>query len=335
MIKLTDLVKELSLEKGHASGKSSADISIEGMIDLLSVKGMRQYDFENNDEANSLVQPLINDLLAKNQPIAEQGQYKLFFKKASGEHKFYLVDTKAPTVDMTFVGVMKLEPTYSSYTFNTQKAFELKTYQVHWSNVGIEYRGKGLGKVMYTLVYQHVSSLGAALASDSMLYEGSSGMWRSYMPSIAKYFGVIIEGVILPVTKEDVSDTSLVDKAGIDAFIAMENPPTLIRKISYNVKGLSFANGEYGIIEARYQSINDKLTLGYGDDVEETYFMNIVDDSSSLKELFKSLNETGVTSTGDLSSAGNPDQLKCVIFAFEDTLIVVKQVGGGLVAVTI
>jgi GNAT superfamily N-acetyltransferase len=260
-MKLIDILKELnelSMQKGHATNKSSADIGIEGMITLISVKNMRKYDFEEDFEKNKLVEPLINDLLAKNNPIGEDGQYKLLGKTQLGEHKFYLIDTKAPTVDMVFVGTMTLEKYDEGFVYNVQTAFDLNMFQVHWSNVGAEYRGKGLGKVMYTLVYQYLSSKGYAMASDGMLFEGSSGMWRTYMPGIASYFGIMMRDILLPVTKADVADTSLVENADLDGFVAMENPPKIVRKIAHNVQGLSFAKGEYGVTTIFSTEIEEK-----------------------------------------------------------------------------
>jgi hypothetical protein len=326
-MKLIDILKEineLSLPKGHASSKSSSDIGIEGMITLISVKNMVKYDFEEDINKNKLVEPLLNDILAKNTPIAENGQYKLFLKVQSGESKFFLIDTQAPTVDMVFVGVMKLEKYDEGFMYNPQTAFNLKMFQVHWSNVGIEYRGKGLGKVMYTLVYQYLSSKGYAMASDGMLFEGSSGMWRTYMPGIAKYFGVMMRDILLPVTKADVADTSLVENADLDGFVAMENPPKLIRKIAHNVEGLSFARGEYGV------------TTIFGTDVEEEApeffdqpFIDAVDEGEfdSLKDLVKQVGKYHTIKT----ATGNPKNLKCLILSFTNAIIAAKQVGDRLV----
>jgi hypothetical protein len=327
MIKLIDILKELnelSMQKGHATNKSSADISIEGMITLLSAKAMDKYDFEDDIKKNSLVEPLINDLLAKNNPIGEDGQYKLLGKTQSGEHKFYLIDTQAPTVDMVFVGTMTLEKYDEGFMYNTQTAFDLKMFQVHWSNVGAEYRGKGLGKVMYTLVYQYLSSKGYAMSSDGMLFEGSSGMWRTYMPGIASYFGVMMRDVLLPVTKADVADTALVERADLDGFVAMENPPKLIRKLAHNVQGLSFAKGEYGV------------TTIFGTDIEEEapeFFDQPLTDAID-EEKFDSLRDLSkqVGKYHDIKTAtGNTKNLKCLILTFENAIVAAKQVGDRIV----
>jgi hypothetical protein len=294
------------------------------MITFLSAKGMDKYDFEDDIKKNTLVEPLINDLLAKTTPVAENGQYKLLLKVQSGESKFYLINTQAPTVDMVFVGIMKLEKYDEGFMYNPQTAFNLKMFQVHWSNVGLGYRGKGLGKVMYTLVYQYLSSKGYAMSSDGMLFEGSSGMWRTYMPGIAKYFGVMMRDILLPVTKADVTDTSLVENADLDGFVAMENPPKLIRKIAHNVEGLSFARGEYGV------------TTIFGTDVEEEApeffdqpFIDAVDEGefNSLKDLVKQVGKYHTIKT----ATGNPKNLKCLILSFSNAIIAAKQVGDRLV----
>ena len=328
MIKLTDILKELSLNVGHAKKTGADYMALEGMVILLSVKGMAKYDFEKNPETNKLAKPLIDDLLTNANVVGESGQYRLLVKRGR-ENMFYMIDTNAETVDRTFVGTMKVEDKYESYNFSPKTAFDLKVWQVHWSNIANEFMGKGLGKILYTMVYEYVSSQGAALASDSMLYEGSSGMWRKYMVNIASYFGIIINDIILPIAKEDVTDTSLVSQANLDGFVAMENPPKLIRKIAHNVEGLSFAKGEYGTTSID-KSINDQLELVIGD-TEETDFLDLVDNTDTIKELVKSLKYE----LNDIHTALGTDNIstcRCLIFAFTDAIVAVKQVGGGLVA---
>jgi hypothetical protein len=328
MIKLINILKELSLNVGHAKKTGADYMALEGMVILLSVKGMAKYDFEKDPEANKLAKPLIDDLLTNTNVVGESGQYKLLVKKGR-KSMFYMIDTNAETVDRVFVGTMKVEDSYESYNFNPKKAFDLKVWQVHWSNIASEFMGKGLGKILYTMVYEYVSSLGAALASDSVLFDGSSGLWRKYMANIASYFGIIINDIILPVTKEDVTDTSLVSQANLDGFIAMEKPPALIRKITYNVKGLSFAKGEYGTTSID-KSINDQLDLTVGDN-EETDFLDLVDNTDTIKELVESLKYE----LNDIHTALGTDNIsncKCLIFAFTDAIVIVKQVGERLVA---
>ena len=303
--------------------KSSAEIGIEGMITLLSAKNMRQYDFEDDPKKNELVEPLLNDIFSQHTPVNEEGPYKLLLKKQSGEYVFYLINTEAFAVDEVFVGIMRLEPYDGNWMYNLKKAFDLKVLQVHWSNIGVNYRGKGLGKIMYTLVYEYVSETGYAMSSDSMLFEGSSGMWRTYMPSIASYFGIMIDDVLLPVTKADVANTTLVSQAKLDGFIAMENPPKLIRKIAHNVEGLSFANNEYGMMTLSASSINDELM-----EFDDQRFIDAIDEFDSLKQVVKKL-----SAFNDIHSA-NPSKInnfKCLILAFEDSIIAVKQVGDSIV----
>jgi len=325
-MKLIDILKELSelsLQKGHASSKSSEDIGLEGMQTLLSVKGMDKYDFVEDPERNKLVEPLLKDIFSKHTPVNEEGPYKLVLKIQSGEYVFYLINTEASTVDMVFAGIMRLEKYNGDWMYSFQKAFDLKVLQVHWSNIGVEYRGKGLGKIMYTLVYEYVSEIGYAMASDSMLFEGSSGMWRTYMPGIASYFGIMIDDVLLPVTKADVANTSLIEKSKLDGFVAMENPPKLIRKIAHNVEGLSFANNEYGMITLGSDSINDKLA-----EFDDQRFMDVIDEFDSLKQVAKKFNKFNDIKS---SSPKKIDSLKCLILAFEDAIIAVKQVGDRIV----
>ena len=285
--------------------------------------------------------------------IISSGGYELRMKKDGKELIFHLVDPKAKFVYEYFIGIIKTENGMRSYRFNTKKSFNVQTYQIHWSNVASEHMGKGLGKLMYTMVYQYITGLGAALVSDSMLFEGSQKMWFDFIPSIASFFGVVVEEIFFPIDKSEVTRDVMGNT--VDSVVAMENPPAEIRKIAYNMKGLSFKKGEYGMMRVR-AGINDKIALKAGDTIrtftfndkddrwqskpnnkfEYTLFSNMVDEAPTMISLLKRMEALDVADVYDVTNwTGQPMNLKACVFSFENANVIVKETGGRLIMVAI
>jgi hypothetical protein len=173
-----------------------------------------------------------------------------------------------------------------------------------------------------------------------MLFEGSAGMWMTYMPTLATYFGVIINEILVPIPVEELTkkNKSVFGIYGVDGFVAMENPPPTVRKIAYNVKGLSFVGGEYGVA-LMYDSVNDILDIEannryrlnpWDDDYEEkrkkpkgkpVRFIDYVNNFTTIKQLLNSEIKYGI---GDIVGS-KKTKYKTLIFAFQDAMLVVKQ----------
>jgi hypothetical protein len=341
MIKLTDLVKELSFGKGHASSNNAEDISSDAMY-------MNQIDYEigkkRDDDYDELKIPVSDPVFQKAinkkfTTIGESGGYRLVTTKADqyGDLRYYLVNPKAKLTGEYFVGVIKTGLNEGN-SYNLKKGFGVEVEVVHWSNIALELRGTGMGKMMYTMVYNYVKSQGRALGSDSMLFEGSAGMWMNYMPSIAKYFGLIINDIMVPITREELTKKNkpIFELYSVHGFVAMETPPPMVRKIAYNVKGLSFITGEYGIARMN-NGVNDKLDVTkrsrdiFGqrskDPKEESArFIDYVNNFDTIKAL---LNSPIDYSIRDIIGAKKA-KYKTLLFAFEDAILVVKQLPNGL-----
>jgi hypothetical protein len=342
MIKLTEIVREISFQKGHASQNKIEDIS----SDALSTSDIDD-DLDRPGDYDELELP-VNDKQFQNSfkkkmiVIDQYNQYNLVKSKKPryrNEIAYYLVDTKAPSIGEFFVGVIKTEIN-SGNRYKLKKAFEIEIETVHWSNVAQELRGTGMGKIMYSMVYKHVISKGMAFGSDSMLYEGSAGMWMTYMPTLATYFGVIINEILVPIPAEELTkkNKSIFGIYGVDGFVAMENPPPTVRKIAYNVKGLSFVRGEYGVA-LMYDSVNAILDIEandlhrlnrYDDDYEEkrkkpkgepVRFIDYVNNFTTIKQL---LNSEIKYEISDIVGS-KKTKYKTIIFAFLDAMLVVKQ----------
>jgi hypothetical protein len=345
MIRLSEIVKEISFGKGHASANNAEDISsdaiyMSGIEHELGKKRDDDYDELKIPVSDPVFQKQINK---KFTIVGESNGYKLVTTKEDryGDVKYYLVNPSAKVIGEYFIGIVKTELNKGEF-YNLKKGFGVEIETVHWSNVAIETRGTGVGKLMYTMVYEHVKSKGRALGSDSMLFEGSAGMWMSYMPSIAKYFGIIINDLMLPISPEELNKKNkpAFDTFGVDGFVAMENPPQMVRKIAYNVKGLSFVKGEYGVVKMDGK-VNDKIdvtrisTNAFFNREEPKYeysrFIDYINNFSTIKALLNSTIRYNIKDTVGTKKT----KYKTLLFAFEDAIIIVKQTSSGLVPVVI
>jgi hypothetical protein len=332
MIKLTEIVKEISFQKGQAGSDSVEDLSSRALsqsdidTDLDRLGDYNELEISTSDPA------FVKAIKKKFDVVGQSQNFKLLKSKKLDYDQiaYYLIDSNAKKIGEYFIGVIKTELNTGDF-YNLKKGFGVEVETVHWSNIGIEMKGAGLGKLMYTLVYDYVKSKGRALGSDHMLFEGSAGMWMIYMPSIAKYFGVIINDIMIPISREELTKKNqpVFGGFGVDGFIAMETPPPMVRKIAYNVKGLSFINGDYSIV-TMYGNVNDKLDVTQNnltsDKQEFSTFADYVNNFDTLKELMKSPLQYNI-----LNVIGSEKmKYRTLIFAFKDAVLVVKQLPNGL-----
>jgi hypothetical protein len=381
MIKLKHLIPEISLMSGDAGSDKMKDIFDNAFRAGVLPKKYRNLYWADEDEAKDVpdkyigknltakdkkeiekhielnqVTPQILDYLNKYETVASSGNYTMILKKSPKEWNFLLCDKNAKYLTEFFIGVIRVEKGVRSYSFSPKKAFNLDVYQIHWSNIALEYKGQGMGKLMYTMVYEYIAGkLKGALLSDSMLFQGSQKMWMQYIPTIASYFGIVVEDVFFPIDKSEVG--SDVMGGSVNAMVAMQTMPTEIRKLAYNVKGLSFKRGEYGVIRVR-EDINQKLEKQDSsntvssrwqdwDDVRldkpkkkekpvQIYFSDLVDESNSIQILLKKMDydydmsrDMLVSNTGDVSN------LKSCVFSFTNMNVIIKQGAGKLVMIPI
>lgn len=334
MIYLRDLLESISQLHGHASMESSTALA-EEVLEINFPISIYKKHFESEKPKNA------NNLIADVQkyciPISSDGSFQLLrLKKTGANHfDFIMINTAAKSFDKVFVGRFKLNNyTQVFWGYNLQKAFDLKLFKVSWSLIVVEYRGMGIGKMLYTLIYEFATKNGAGLASDSILYEGSLGMWKTYMPTIASYFGVMgPKGILLPVGSYEVQKSNVPSGFDIDGFVAMEKPPKLIRKIANNVRGLSFSAGEYNVIDVIESNVNSLVKKGTFNLKSSLSFLDIVNQSTSIRTLLNNLDKYDVFWKSGVM--GGEQKLKCAIFAFNNAMIIVKQSGGKLVTVVI
>ena len=381
MIKLKELLPEISLMTGDAGSDRLKDIfdlafrvgalprkykhlywsdeeeakGIPTTYTASSMGSKEAKEMQRNKELNQVNQQIL-DYLNKYETVGSSGNYAMILKKSPKEWNFLLCDKSAKNLTEFFVGVIKVEKGTRSYRFSPKKAFNLDVYQIHWSNIALELKGKGMGRLMYTMVYEYISGpLGGALLSDGMLFQGSQKMWMQYVPTIANYFGIVVEDIYFPIDKSEIGPDVM--GGSVDHMVAMQTMPTEIRKLAYNVKGLSFKSGEYGVIRVR-ENINQKLekqdnsNMGSSrwqdwDDVRldkpkkkekpvETYFSDLVDESNSIQVLLKKMDydydmsrDMLVSNTGDVSN------LKSCVFTFDNMNVIIKQGAGKLTMIPI
>jgi hypothetical protein len=336
MLRLTEIVKEISFSQGHASSNRAEDISSDAIY-MSGIDDAIMNSRKNDDDYNELEIPISDPVFQKQlkkkfEVVGESGGYKLLKTKERnyGGFKYYLTDSNAEIIGEYFIGIIKTELNSGDF-YNLKKGFGVEVETVHWSNVALETRGTGVGKLMYTMVYEYVKSKGRAFGSDSMLFEGSAGMWMNYIPSIAKYFGIIINDLMLPISRDELTKKNkpAFETFGVDGFVAMETPPPMVRKIMYNVKGLSFIKGEYGVVRMD-DKINAKIEVGDFDDEfapsKQLRFIDYINDFSTLRALLKSPLKYSMR---DIIGA-KETKFKTLLFAFDDAVLVVKELPNGL-----
>lgn len=363
MIKLSKIRNEISLSRGMASSQNiyrfaedsigELDIDLDPITDRMNGR-FRDASFAgySREELPDLFadiekQGLSNKLYGKIHKelnyVVNDGQYSLGMfkhKRYKEDFIFYLVDNKAKNPGEFFVGQIKTTVKKKGYRYNLEKGFGLIAYEVHWSFVPKEMQGTGMGKRLYSMVFEYITSQNAVMYSDSMLFEGSSRMWRTYIPTIAEYFGIQINDVMLPCSADDVANVDYKNAKkvdNVDGFIAMDNPPKMVRKMAYNTTGLSFFKGEFCVVEVD-DKVNSKVTVGGTRDTAVLPYYNAIKSFDSVKDVVKSFID------GDLRfkrrqrpimAGKSTTNLKCVFLAFDDAILCVKDVGGDVVIVAI
>ena len=336
------LLQEISFEKGHAGDNDLKSILRQvlsiGSFNTNSVT--KKFDkinaFNGSDPNYGLRDVPAFEKIVKSQAldvISDGSGPELLIlnnREWLGDkgYIFTITNPNALTIGEYFIGLIKVSIVKKSkYSISLSDVVELPALQIGWSNIANEWRGKGLGKQLYSLVYKWATSKGFALASDSTLFEGSAAMWTNYMPEIASYFGVVINNIIIPISKEEAQLDKFKFFNNADGFIAFENPPKLLRKLLYNFQGLSYSKGQIVVIGLEDYSINKPL-----DENGEFDIFDYVEQNDSISELLKSLRKD-VQHDADLDSffpfAKSQASAQVAILLFKDSVLIVKTVSTG------
>ncbi len=301
---LSSVEESLMPQKGHMDGDS---------LDGMYIHAQRYFHF--TDDVKSVKKVITKIKKEGGKLVSKSGNYGLYFDATK---HYFLVDHNASSPVNMFVGRMQVTPVKELFNVAPKTAFKQRIYGVHWSNIVTEKMGLGLGKLMYFLMFNHVSNnLQGALMSDSVLFKGSFKMWLNYMPTLAEYFGVVQGDFILPISKEELEKFAKSARAAqaIDGFVAMDNPPKTIRQMGHNVRGLSFFEGEYSSFY--YEQSRSKDFVDFLE----------ANEPKNIETLIKKFGRPSAIGIGTVKST---KRLKAAFFMFKDAMIVVRDLGNKL-----
>ena len=282
------------------------------------------YELRDVDKFSEIIKSKALDVISDG-----SGPELLVLQIGGANYTFVITNPNAPTIGEYFIGLIRatdVSKKYSSLS-SLKDSMDLPSLQIGWSVVANEWRGKGIGKSLYSLVFKWATSKGYGLTSDSILYDGSAGMWTTYLPEIAQYFGVVINDVVIPVSKEEAKLDKFKFFENAERFIAFNNPPKTLRKILYNIQGLSYSEGQIVIIGLEDYSVNEPL-----DENGEFDIFDYVEEHDSIPELLKSLRKD-VQHDYNLGSffpfAKSQKSAQVAILLFSDNTVLVKTVSTG------
>lgn len=320
-MKLTSILKEIRFPEGNAA--MTPAVRMLNMFLNSYSPGLQNFNITNISQIDSIIKK-------KSKKVFKDNQYELAVMK---DNSAYLLNKSTTNSNEYIIGVIAVEKSKwgGISLFNLKQSVGIECYQIHWSNVVEEYMGKGIGKQIYKMVYDWATSDGYALESDRTLFSGSAGMWTKYMPTIASYFGVVLGGLVVPITQEEALQNKeyYFGNYDVQGFVAFEKPPALMRKVLYNIKGLSYAKGDFGIYDTTDQKINDKI------DSEGNTFANYVENSENINELIKKLDKSKLFLSNQYVPAFKPSKAKVIFIHFDNAIICVKSTGSKLSFVSI
>lgn len=359
MIKLKNLVSEMILSKGHAGGERAVDLL--DFVKKLSKLDFRQADVLTHYQQDQLEkQPVtripLDYLKTASQPIGDQANLRLWSDSIYERPFYYIFDFSASTLKDFVVATLQGDRRDLNLAYSPRAAFDLPVFEIHWISVANHLRGRGYAKLLYKIVLQKEGTL----YSDDILFAGSYKLWTEYLPKISTWYGGLLPlswvtsdensgySMPIPITPEEMKSQQFAAKI-LKGFIASVQPSSTLRKLGYNLKGLSFSKGELMVIGLG-QSI-DVESFVLADDVDQDGGLvgeplNIVDAAESvdsIPELLQSLQEGyDMELTGELfvidpnklstnlSYHIDPSQVekaRTLVACFQDATAVVKDLG--------
>jgi hypothetical protein len=332
-------IQEIKFKKGHADsydlkrmckfilrGDPFEDEDVVKKLDAIDAfNGYNpNYELRDVDQFSNIIKSKALDVVSDG-----SGPELLVLQSGRAGYTFAITNPNAPTIGEYFIGLIKATDIAEEYysLSSLKNTMDLPALEIGWSIVANEWRGKGIGKTLYSLVFKWATSKGYGLASDSVLYDGSAGMWTTYLPEIAQYFGVVIKNIIIPISKEEAKLDKFKFFENASRFIAFNNPPKTLRKILYNTQGLSYSKGQIVINSLSEYSVNEPLDTNGEFDI-----FDYVEEHNSISELLKSLRKD-VSYDSDLSSffpfAKSQNSAQVAILLFSDVTVLVKTVSTG------
>jgi len=363
MIKLKSLIGEITLGSGHAGTKDTV-VDVGSFVSRLDKLGfdikpsLYVRGLEGDARARAIgvlpsVELPIEQLKAQAEPVDGQPGLHLWSNQLYDRPFYYLLNFNATVIKDLVIATLEGDRRSLGMGYSPSTAFNLPALEVHWSGVADQFRGKGYGKLIYKAVLEKEGTL----YSDTILFKGSYGLWTNYLPSISTWYGGLLpiswikgEDYSLPIaiTTQEAQSKAFAESA-LSGFIASVRPSTQLRKLGYNLKGLSFTKGEYMVIGlaqdadvASFVLDRDEAANGEpgGDPLNA---LEAANESDSLIEFLESL-ERGMDMelTGELyvidpakRSTNVQHQLdshqvakaKTIVLCFSDATAIVKDLG--------
>jgi len=349
-----DEIEEINFQRGQASNTST---------DELSRKILRRDRYDDIDYTEYNQSPLNHKKFMQafkdgNAYYKEYGDKAIIIYPPNSDvpnYNLLLVDLNANTMNSFFWGTIQFKgEDWSGEAVIYKKKISIKYFNVVWSDLTTSARGSGYGKLMYKELYEFAKENDYALASDSILYESSAGMWTRYISTIAKAFGVIIDDkMIVPLSKKELEGKykDILGNFIIDRFIATDSPPQLMQYMidTFTNDNISYIEGEILIVDASYYGIDEPISYEKppkknksGDDIEDATpsgrkFADYVDKDISLAQLLTDLSNPKLTDPIFIREIKDSirrhktkkiDGIRAAVFCFSDATVCLKDVGG-------
>lgn len=240
MIKLTELLKELNLDE------------LELRSGGLYVDDTKTYytfleDFGLDSDDIDIYGANLDPNMLKKKVLSEDGPYQ-FIVPSTYTGTLYLVNSAGTDLESYVIGTVDVD--IINLSAKKGKPFKITGAEIHLTYVTEQWRGKGLGYKMYTMLLDAYGSV----FSDNILYEGSLAMWTKKLAPLGQsggnFFGIQVSNAIIPLTVEDANDDDVIRDVGVDHFIISTRPPQVLSDIKRKLAGLSLSNGDYGVYEA-------------------------------------------------------------------------------------
>lgn len=310
MINIKNLIptglNEITLSKGDFGKRSAsnmfsyikapeANLHIDKIIDKSLLDRVSKFVDEEADDEDLLPKNLQRELLNSGERVFKSGSFYVIKVqgnllglisnvpgpmkgKYKGKMQVYLgFDFSQPVHNYGFfVGYIFTKKFRKAIPWSPKRTLNLdEVEQVHYSEISVEHRGRGYGKLMYDAILKTTD----ALYSDVELYEGSFKMWAYHIRKYVKFFGAAtFNGLILPIYDETAIEKQNVEN--IAGFVGLKNavPPKLIELKNFlkdrNPVDVLTINLPNGRLESIIQDIESAVSMDDLLEKRESYAKN-------------------------------------------------------------
>ena len=331
-MKLTQILNELDLYKGHFTKSSAYDVLMDFLFeDNVIPKSVANKIVSFIDNVEDPTTKLPNDLkkliLSSGKKVYKEGNTYVIKTETSGNHVLYAAyNFDEPALDgLFFVGRLLTTLYKSELKLSPQKQFKLdRVEKIKLSEVPIEHRGKGYGSMLYDSAMATTNGL----YSDAILFSGSLSVWLKHIREKSNFFGVYsgIRGVLLPIYDEVGMDKKNLQKTGglsDSGFVSISRAvPSQLLKLQEFLNGINPHE-----VEEILATINKGKQVG--NMTQEV--IDRIEDAVSSEDLLKMTAGDKIRfETKDTFSTLRAKPFKAGFITTKESTIFVKEVGDGL-----